>query len=269
MPTAPPPVEISLWQLAIASLLIFVSMLLSWRLQLGLSRDMLWGAARTFLQLSVTGYILKYIIDRSQEGAWYLTVLALGVMVGVAIWTANSRTTEPLPGKLGVHALSIAIGGLSVLAFVILGVLQLWPDWYNARYVLPLAGMIIGNAMTAGTLAVSRFASDVHKGRAEVEAALALGATPDQAVERIRRDAVRAALMPSVNSMLVVGIVSLPGMMTGQIIAGQDPTGAVRYQVMVMYMITAACAITAVIGVLAAARRAFTGAMQLRQTSER
>jgi putative ABC transport system permease protein len=124
--------------------------------------------------------------------------------------------------------------------------------------------MIFGNAMTAGTLAVSRFVTDLHNRRLEVETALALGATTSQAVQRIRRDALRTAIIPSVNAMLVVGVVSLPGMMTGQILAGASPLLAVRYQVMVVYMITAAATLTSIIGVIASMRETFTPAQQLK-----
>ncbi|HEY3376304.1 MAG TPA: iron export ABC transporter permease subunit FetB [Armatimonadota bacterium] len=253
--------------LLIAFPLVLGSLLLSWQFGLGLQRDMLLGALRTFVQLAVTGYVLLWIFARSGAGEWYWVLLALAVMLGVAVHTAQGRMTEALAGKAWVFAVAIVVGSLIVLAYVLALVLKISP-WYNARYVLPLAGMIIGNAMTAGTLAVSRFAGDLRTRRLEVETALALGATAAQAVAPIRRDALRTAIIPSVNGMLVVGIVSLPGMMTGQILAGQDPTQAVHYQVVVMYMITAAAAFTSVIGVVAAIRQTFTAAQQLRLAEE-
>ncbi|MHB9134244.1 MAG: ABC transporter permease [Armatimonadota bacterium] len=256
-------IEISYPALALTGLLMLASLAVSWRFQLGLERDMVMGAIRSFLQLAVTGYVLLFIFVRAGAHEWYWTVLALAVMIGVAIHTAQGRMTEPLIGKTWVFTLAIVGGGVAVLLFVLGVVLHITP-WYDPRYVLPLAGMIFGNAMTAGTLAVSRFTGDLRTRRLEVETALALGATAAQAVHAIRRDALRIALIPSVNSLLVVGIVSLPGMMTGQIIAGQDPTQAVRYQIMVMYMITAAATFTSAIGVVAAARRMFTPAQQLR-----
>ena len=256
-------IKLEYWDLAIAFPLVAACMLLSWWMQLGLHRDMFWGSVRTFVQLAVTGYVLVWVIQRSRLGEWYWVLLALAVMLGVAVHTAQGRMKEPLVGKSWVFAVAIVSGSLVVLIYVLALILRIHP-WYNAQYVLPLAGMIIGNAMNAGALAVSRFAGDLQTRRLEVETALALGATAAEAVAPIRRDALRSAIIPSVNGMLVVGIVSLPGMMTGQILAGQDPTQAVHYQVVVMYMITAAAAFTSVIGVVAALRRVFTPAHQLR-----
>lgn len=255
-------IELGYFDLGIAGVLILASTLVSWRLQLGLGKDMLWGAVRSFLQLTLTGYVLAFVFARGDLGEWYWTLLALSVMLTVAVKTAQGRVTEWLPGKTAVFAVSIVCGGLIVLIFVLGIVLRISP-WYDPRYALPLAGMIFGNAMTAGTLAVSRFASDLKNRRLEIETALVLGATTSQAVQRIRRDALRTAIIPSVNALLVVGVVSLPGMMTGQIIAGESPLLAVRYQVMVVYMITAAATFTSVISVVAAIRQAFTPAQQL------
>jgi putative ABC transport system permease protein len=257
-------ITLNFWNVAISGALVLVAMLLSWHLRLGLGRDMLWGAVRTFVQLTLTGYVLAFIFD--SRNVW-LTLLALALMFVVAIHTAQGRMAVPFAGRRAVFTAAILIGGALVLAFVTALVLRISP-WYDPRYLLPLAGMIVGNAMTAVALAVDRFSGDLRRRRAEVEAALALGATPAQAVTRIRRDALRTAVMPSVNSMLVVGIVSLPGMMTGQIIAGQAPTQAVHYQIVVMYMITAAAVIASVVGVLAATRLLFTPAQQLRDVTE-
>ena len=183
----------------------------------------------------------------------------------MAVHTARGRVTGNLSGKVWIFALAIPLGSILVLAFVSSVLLRISP-WYDARYLLPLAGMIIGNAMTAASLAVERFATALRQRRGEVEAALALGASSGQASMALRREALRLAIIPAVNSMLVVGLVSLPGMMTGQIIAGSDPAQAVRYQIVVMYMILCASLLSSVIAVLAALRSAFTSAQQLRTT---
>jgi putative ABC transport system permease protein len=248
------------YDLAIAAALVLASMVVSWRLQLGLERDLVMGAVRSFVQLALVGFVLGYLIRNQQ---WYLTLPALAIMLAVAVHTASGRVKEPLARKGWVFTVALVVGSLLVLAFVTGAVLRL-PTWYNPQYVLPLAGMIIGNAMNAATLAVGRFAGDLERRRPEVESALALGASALQAVHPIRRDALRTAIIPAVNGMLVVGVVSLPGMMTGQIIAGQDPSQAVLYQVVVMYMITAAASLTSVIALAVAVRQSFTPAQQLR-----
>ncbi|OPZ86537.1 MAG: hypothetical protein BWY76_00911 [bacterium ADurb.Bin429] len=256
----PDVIKLEYWQVAFSGLLVLVSVLLSWWMHLGLQRDMAWGAVRTFIQLALTGYVLAFIF---QQAHWALTLLALAIMFVVAVHTARGRVAAAFPGKTGVFTVAILTGGILVLLFVTGIILRIEP-WYNPRYLLPLAGMIVGNAMTAVALAVDRFAGDLSRRRTEIEAALALGANPAQAVARVRRDALRTAVMPSVNAMLVVGVVSLPGMMTGQIIAGQPPAQAVYYQIVVMYMITAAAVITSVVGILAATRQCFTPAQQIR-----
>ncbi len=254
------PIPLHYPDLLIAALLVLGCVIGSWRLQLGLERDLLWGAVRAFVQLGLVGYVLVFLI---RDGHWYWVLAALVVMLAVAVHTASGRVTELAYGKGWVFTVAIVSGSLVVLLYVTGLVLRVTP-WYDPRYLLPLAGMIVGNAMTAATLAVGRYAGDLRRRRQEVESALALGATAMQAVHPVRRDALRTAIIPSVNAMLVVGIVSLPGMMTGQIIAGQHPTQAALYQVMVMYMITAAATFTSILAVVAAVRQTFTPAQQLR-----
>ena len=136
--------------------------------------------------------------------------------------------------------------------------------WYNPRYLIPLFGMILGNAMNAATLAADRLAGEMETRHTEVEAYLALGASSVRAAREPVRRALRASMIPTVNSLTVVGIVSLPGMMTGQIIAGSDPLLAVRYQIVVMFMLGSAVALAAVVVVLGYRRTFFTHAEQLR-----
>ncbi len=252
-------IPISYTDLLIAAVLVLASLVISWRLQLGLSRDLVAGAVRSFVQLALVGLVLGYLFAHAH---WYLVVPALLLMLGVAVHTATGRVPEPLGGKGWVFAAGIAVGSLAVLAYVTAAVLRLHP-WYAPQYLLPLAGMIIGNGMNAATLAVGRFAGDLQRRRLEVETALALGATARAAVAALRRDALRTAIIPAVNGMLVVGVVSLPGMMTGQIIAGQSPMQAVLYQVVVMYMLTATASLCSVLAVAVAVRQSFTPAQQL------
>jgi putative ABC transport system permease protein len=150
-----------------------------------------------------------------------------------------------------------------VLAIVV-GLIVRPDPWYDPRYVIPLGGMILGNAMTGAALAVERFTAEVRAGRLEIETALCLGATARQAADRAVRAAIHAALVPTINGMMIVGVVQLPGMMTGQILAGAPPLQAVRYQVVVMYMLAAAAALTSMSAALLAHRACFTPDHQLR-----
>ena len=251
---------LSLTDLALSLLLILLVLVVSRVQRLDLERPLLIGTARTFLQLTVVGYVLGWVFH---AGQWYWAVLFLGMMLAVAAHAAGERQERRLPGMMAMMALSIAGGSLLVLLFVMAFIVRP-PRWYEPQYVIPLAGMIMGNAMTGAALAVERLTSEVAARRLEIEAALSLGATARQAAEVPIRAAVRAALMPSVNAMMVVGIVQLPGMMTGQILAGARPDEAVRYQILVMYMLAAAVAITSVVATLMAHRASFTRAHQLR-----
>ena len=154
------------------------------------------------------------------------------------------------------------VGAGLTLAYVTAVVLRVGP-WYDPRYLIPLFGMIVGNAMNGAALAAERLASELESHRGEVEAYLALGATPARAAAEPSRRAMYAALIPSVNGLMTVGLVQLPGMMTGQILAGQSPLLAVRYQIVVAYMLAGATAMAAAIVVLRYRRTFFTSASQL------
>jgi putative ABC transport system permease protein len=154
------------------------------------------------------------------------------------------------------------VGAGLTLAYVDAVVLRLRP-WYDPQYLIPLFGMIIGNAMNGAALAAERLNGEMELRRGEVEALLALGASPARASAEAVRRALVAALMPTVNMLMVVGLVSLPGMMTGQIIAGSSPLTAVRYQIVVVFMLAGAVAVTAVVVALWYRRTFFTAAEQL------
>lgn len=255
-----PVIPISNSDLALSLVLVGIILVISRRARLGVERDLLVGAARTFLQLSAIGYVLLWVFERQ---AWYWTLLLVSVMAAIAVHTGASRPGVRVPGILGVMAVSIAGASFLVLAIVIALIVKPSPLW-NPQYVVPLAGMILGNSMTGAALAVERLGAEVRARRPEIEAALSLGATSRQAAEPAVRAAVRAALVPTINAMMIVGVVQLPGMMTGQILAGSPPQEAVRYQIVVMYMLSAAAALTSVSATLLAQRATFTAAHQLR-----
>lgn len=251
---------LSLPDLAVSGLLVCLALIISRGERLGLERSLVVGTVRTFLQLTAVGYILGWVFHASQ---WYWTILFLCVMLAAAAHAGADRQERPLTGLLAIMAVSIAAGSVFVLAFVILFVVRP-PRWYEPQYVIPLAGMIMGNTMTGAALAVERLTSEVRSRRLEIEAALSVGATSRQAASLPIRAALRAALLPSINGMMVVGIVQLPGMMTGQILAGARPDEAVRYQILVTYMLTGAVAVTSTTAVYLAHRASFTPWHQLR-----
>ena len=253
-------IELTILDLSLAAGLVLIAVGLSRWQRVGLTRDLIVGSIRTVVQLVLVGYVLVYIfaIDR-----WYLVVAALLAMLAVAAWTALGRQEQRSSELLGILGWSMLLG--SGFTMVYIGALVVRSDpWYDPRYLIPLFGMIIGNAMTAASLAAERLAGEMDARRGEIESYLALGADPAYATREPARRAIRASMIPMVNSLMVVGIVALPGMMTGQIIAGASPLAAVRYQIVVMFMLVAAVTITGTAVVLWYRKTFFTDAEQLR-----
>ena len=252
-------INISYLDLLIGFGLIIVSMGLSRWQKLTLERDLLTGAVRTCLQLIAIGYLLKYIFTLDQ---WFLILITLLVMIIVAAFTVarrQNKQTWELPYLVGF---SLTAGsGISVFLATQI-ILQIKP-WYEPHYLIPLAGMVIGNSMNGATLAVERVDSEIKNKRMEIEAYLALGATSQQAAHSCIKAAMRAAMIPTINSMMVVGLVSLPGMMTGQILSGTSPIIAVKYQIIIMYMIAFSVALSSFILSKLRFRRYFTPDHQL------
>jgi putative ABC transport system permease protein len=250
--------------LALVAMLVLVAIFISRWQRLGLERGFIVGAVRAFVQLVAVGYILVYLFAATR---WWLVLLALGAMLVAAAATATRRRrgeTAPVSRRTlwGLSGTAMLLSSGLTLVYVTQVVLHVSP-WYDPRYLIPLFGMIVGNAMNGAALASERFASEMESRRGEVESYLALGASPARAAAEPVRRALIAALIPSVNGLMVVGLVQLPGMMTGQILAGQSPLLAVRYQIVVVFMLTGATAMTAAMVVLWYRRRFFTAAAQL------
>lgn len=232
-------IPISNLQLIFSVSLVMITGVISALLQLGLLKSLLWGTVRAFVQLSLIGYVLTYVFD--WNSIWVIVPLIL-LMCWIASREATRRIKNapenPMPATFLSLTASTFIVGLIVVA-VIIG-----PEpWYSARVMIPIFGMLLGNSMNAIGLSLDRMYSDVLAHSEEVEQMLCFGATPWEAVVTHVKTAVTAGMTPTINSLMVVGLVSLPGMMTGQILAGMDPQSAVRYQFVVMIMIAASVAI--------------------------
>lgn len=220
-------VEIPLINLAVGfvPVLLVIGVLWKWSMSFG---NASYAVVRMLLQLLLIGFVLTYIFE--SDRLW-VVALVLAVMLSSASWIAL-RTVGKMRTALYAYALfAIFVGGGTTLAFVTQGVLRLDP-WFNPQYLVPLAGMIFANAMNSVSLAAERFFADSNRG---------------EAFEVARKTAYRAALIPIVNSLLAVGLVALPGMMTGQILSGVSPLIAVRYQIVVMCMIFASAGISAAV----------------------
>jgi putative ABC transport system permease protein len=254
-------IPVSYGDLALASLLVLANAALSLYLQLGVHGRMVVAALRSMVQLTLVGLVLTALF--AHVALWW-TALAFAVMVAFAGREATARQDRPLGGGW-----SYGIGTGSVTAAVLVTVLALLttvrPDpWYDPRYAVPLLGMILGNTMTGVALGLNTLTIGVATRRAAVEARLMLGAGRLEAMGPVVRQALRSALLPIINSMAATGVVSLPGMMTGQILGGVAPAEAVKYQILVLFLIAGATGLGAVAAVLAGARRLTDGRHRLR-----
>lgn len=254
-------IDLTVWQVALALGLVAAVIVVSVRQALGLERDLMIGSVRTILQLYGVGFVLAAVFAAAR---WYWVVLILMAMTGAATQAAVSRLGKRLPGAGWIAAASLTLSTAVTLAYVITIVVRVRP-WWEPQYIIPIAGMILGNSMTSAALAGDRLQGDLRARADEVEARLALGFSGQDAVKPMVRAALRAAMIPSVNGMMTVGIVQLPGMMTGQILAGASPLLAIRYQIVVMFMLTAATGLGSLLFVRLAALRYLTPAHQLRR----
>jgi putative ABC transport system permease protein len=248
--------------LAIASVLVFVDAGLSIIFRLGVHRSLLIAAIRMAVQLTLVGLVLTALFSVVSP-LW--TGLAALLMVLFAGREATQRQEWRLSGwwsyGLGTGCMMMASGLVTV--FALLTALRPNP-WYDPRYAIPLLGMILGNCMTGIALGLDTLTTSLVSRRAGVEAQLMLGASRQVALAPVTRQALRSALMPVINSMSATGIVSLPGMMTGQILGGVPPAEAVKYQILVMFMIAGGTGLGAVTAVLGGAYRLTDGRHRLR-----
>ena len=246
-------VALSYWDLAAAAVLIVINAGLSIGFRLGLERSLLIAAVRTVVQLMLIGLVLKTLFALA-DPLW--TALAATVMAAFAVREATARQDRRFTGLWthGLGAGSILFAGVTVTILALTVLIQPEP-WYAPRFALPLMGMIVANTMSGVALGLNHLMGSVARERASIEARLALGHDRRTALAGPRRAALKTAMMPIINAMSVAGVVSLPGMMTGQILAGADPVEAVKYQVIIMFTIAGSIGIGAVLAIEGAAMR--------------
>ena len=259
-------VEVSWFDLGVAFGLILIAVGIARWQGVGLAQRLVIGAMRAVAQLVLVGYVLVSLFALNR---WYLVVAALLLMLLVATQAAVTRQPGARRRLVMITGVAMLVASGLTLLYISTLVVRVAP-WYNPQYMIPLFGMIVGSAMNAAAIAAERLHSEITARRAEIEAYLALGAHYHHASQHAVRQAMRASLIPTVNGLMVVGVVTLPGMMTGQILAGASPLIAIRYQIVVVFMQAAAVAMTTAIVTLWYRRTFFTPALQLRlETEER
>ncbi len=252
-------IEISLWQLAIALVLVLIAGIASMVYELRLQKDLALGTLRTFVQLFAMGYLLKIIFQLNN--LW----LVLGIyfcMTYFSVRIIKGRIKEKNVDFLVPTLVSVTVS-YTLVTCLVTGLIIGAKPWWTPQYFIPIGGMVAGNSMNALAISLERFFSELRTRKDEVEMMLCLGADFREASSDIFRNALKAGMIPSINSMMGVGIVSIPGMMTGQIMAGADPVDAVRYQIVVMLMIVAATALSGMLVLHLVRRRCFGTAMNL------
>jgi putative ABC transport system permease protein len=255
-------ISLTPWDLALASVLVVLLALLSARMRLGLSRQILVAAARTTVQLVLVGFVLKAIFEHVHLG--WMSVIA-AVMLLAAGREVIARQKRPLRGGwgFGVGALSMFVSSFSVTLLALIVIIGGSP-WYTPQYAIPLLGMLLGNTMTGIALGMGRLTESAWQQRAVIEQRLLLGQTRDEAILELRKDAVRTGMIPIINAMAAAGIVSLPGMMTGQILAGSPPVEAVKYQILIMFLIAGGTGLGVMAAIWLTSRRLFDERHRLR-----
>ena len=254
-------IDLSLWDLVTVYSLLLMSIGLAHLLKAGQSKDLFWSGLRMFVQLLVVGYVLHLIFALETP---LPVLLILIVMVGFAVQTIGARVKTKMPHFYRVVGTAILFGCGGMTFFFCSLVIGLEP-WYDPRYLIPLAGMIIGNSMTGASLAVERLAAEFRERRDEIETGLCLGGSIQTVSETAVSSAFLAALIPSVNAMAAMGLVFLPGMMTGQILSGTEPLIAVKYQIAIMCVITGSVSLTTFFILKLGYRAYFTPYQSLRE----
>jgi putative ABC transport system permease protein len=256
------PIPLRPEDLAIAASLVAFDAALSLILRLRLHRQVLVAAARMAVQLVAVGYLLRLIFALKNPLATLAIVL---VMAGVA---AREIAARPERKFRGLSGLALSAGAVAVATVVTVGLAlatAIRPTpWYDPRYAVALAGIILGSVLNAGSLSLDALLGAVGRERPAIEAQLALGESFGAATAPLLRDAVRRGLLPIINQMSAAGVITLPGIMTGQILAGLDPLEAVKYQILLMFLLACASGLAALTIAYAAIRRLTDDRQRLR-----
>ncbi|MCG5512357.1 ABC transporter permease [Ectothiorhodospira shaposhnikovii] len=255
-------IALSPLDLTLAALLVIALAALTSRVGMGLSKSLLVSAARTVVQLLLIGLVLKTLFEHA--ALHWVAIMAL-VMLLVAGREVVARQGRRFTGwwAYGIGTLAMFVSAFTATVFALTVIIGPAP-WWEPQYAIPLLGMLLGNTMTGIALGLDRLTQSAWQQRRVIEGRLILGQTWTEAIRDIRRDAARSGLMPIINAMAAAGIVSLPGMMTGQILAGTPPMEAVKYQILVMFLITAGTGFGTLGAIWLGSRRLFDERERLR-----
>jgi len=255
-------ISLSPFDLSMAAILVLALAFITLILKLDLASRIVIAAVRTVVQLLLIGLVLKALF--AQVNLFYVAALSIFMLLvaGREVMARQQRRFGGLWGY-GLGTLSMFISSFTLTIYALIVVVSTDP-WYTPQYAIPLLGMMLGNTMTGVSLALDKLTTTAWQQRAVIEARLILGQDWRTAIGDITRDSVRIGMIPMINAMAAAGIVSLPGMMTGQILSGTEPLEAVKYQILIMFLITAGTGFSAIIATWIGARRLFDDRQRLR-----
>jgi len=248
--------------LILAALLVLALAGITLWARLGIGRSILIASVRTVLQLLLIGLVLQALFDHAHLGWVALMATVMLLIAGYEVMARQQRRFKGIWGY-GLGTLTMFVSSFAVTVLALTTMVGPTP-WWEPQYAIPLLGMLLGNTMTGIALGLDRLTQSIWRERRVIEARLALGETWVDATATMRREASRSGLMPTINAMAAAGLVSLPGMMTGQILAGIPPIEAVKYQILIMFLIAAGTGFGALAAIWLAARRMFDERMRLR-----
>jgi UDP-glucose/iron transport system permease protein len=250
-------IDVSLGEVAAALVLVAVALAASLWERADLEGDIAIAVVRSFVQLTAVGYVIKFLFD---QDSILLVLAVVAVMIVLAAFTARHRARK-VPNAFWPLLFALAVAAGTTLGVVTaLGIFDPKP-----QYLVPVAGIVIGNAMTAAAVALNRLADDVGRSRNEIEASLALGATSAQAARPIVRRSLRSGLIPLLDQTKTTGLIAFPGIMVGMLLGGADPADAVRLQLIILWTLLGAVSLSALLAMSLAYRRFFTSHHQLRE----
>jgi len=255
-------VALSALDLCLAAFLVVLVGIMSWKMRLQLERQLFIAGLRTTVQLLLVGQVLRIVFSYANLG--YVMLIA-GFMLVIAGREVMARQHRRMHGWYAwfIGTGSLCISSLTVTLFALIVLIGNYP-WYAPQYAIPLLGMLIGNTMNGVALSMDRLTEGLWQQRHVIEQRLMLGQTSEQAAREVRQAAIRSGMIPIINSMAAAGIVSLPGMMTGQILGGSPPMEAVKYQILIMFLIASGTGFGIVDALWLAGRKLFDDRHRLR-----
>ncbi|MBB5181320.1 putative ABC transport system permease protein [Planomicrobium koreense] len=228
----------SYFTLSLTLIFVLIPLILSKTFKLGLEKDTVVATVRSIIQLLAVGYVLKFVFDSS-------SLIYVFLMVTLMVVAATHNAQKKGASIQGITLkVAVTLVFVEVLTQGILIGFNITPP--TAQYIIPISGMVIGNSMVLSILFLNRFTAEVESHQDQTELILSLGGTPKQAIHRQLIRSIKASMIPTIESQKTVGLVQLPGMMSGQIIAGADPIQAVQFQLLIMFLLLTTASVTSI-----------------------